>query len=84
MNREAFLEILEKALQGHLQAHGKASINELDFDESLIAVGILDSIKFVEFLLELEEKTGIEVDFAAHDALTLASINGLVSIYCKG
>lgn len=84
MTRETFLKILEKALQEHLKAHGKESLNDLSFDESLIAAGIIDSLKFVEFLLTLEAETGIETDFAAHDAQTLTSINGLVSIYCQG
>ncbi len=84
MQRDAFLKILGKLLKTNLKTQRISNLNEVDFDESLIALGIIDSLNFVEFLLKLEAETGQAVDFADYDALTLSSINGLISIYCKG
>ena len=54
-------------------------ISNIDEDKSLIESGIVDSMTFVNLLLEIEDSLNIEIDFEKVDLASIVSIDGLVS-----
>lgn len=53
------------------------NISAVDEEKSLIEAGIIDSVTFVNILLEIEESLNIEIDFEKVDLASIVSINGL-------
>lgn len=53
------------------------NISAVDEEKSLIEAGIIDSMTFVNILLEIEESLNIEIDFEKVDLASIVSINGL-------
>lgn len=60
-------------------ASNNIDISNIDEDKSLIESGIVDSMTFVNILLEIEESLNIEIDFEKVDLASIVSIDGLVS-----
>lgn len=52
-------------------------ISTVDENKSLIESGIVDSMTYVNILLELEESLNIEIDFENVDLSSIVSIKGL-------
>lgn len=52
-------------------------ISNIDENKSLIESGIIDSMTYVNILLELEESLNIEIDFENVDLSSIVSIKGL-------
>ncbi len=52
-------------------------ISTVDENTSLIESGIVDSMTYVNILLELEESLNIEIDFEKVDLSSIVSIKGL-------
>lgn len=52
-------------------------ISTVDENTSLIESGIVDSMTYVNILLELEESLNIEIDFENVDLSSIVSIKGL-------
>lgn len=55
------------------------SENDVDYDQSLLSQGILDSMSFLEFTVELESQFDVEFDFSEYDPSEFTSINNIVS-----
>ena len=53
--------------------------DKIDRDISVITSGIMDSLAFVNMLLEIEDKFGIEIDFANVELGNIATINGIIN-----
>lgn len=69
-------ELLRKKLTGY------RTYEDIPDTESLITLGIVDSIGMLEFLLDMENTTGITVDYAANDVVNLVTIKGLNRLFC--
>lgn len=52
-------------------------ISNIDENKSLIESGIIDSMTYVNILLEIEDSLNIEIDFENVDLASIVSINGL-------
>lgn len=52
-------------------------ISNIDENKSLIESGIIDSMTYVNILLEIEDSLNIEIDFENVDLTSIVSINGL-------
>ncbi|MDE7168901.1 MAG: acyl carrier protein [Mucispirillum sp.] len=51
----------------------------IDKDADFITSGIMDSMAFVNMLLEIENELGIEIDFANMDMGKIGSLNALAA-----
>lgn len=51
--------------------------NSIDEKKSLIEAGLVDSMTFVNILLEIEDQLNIEIDFEQVDLASIVSIKGL-------
>lgn len=56
-------------------------IDSVDHDESLIELGILDSLAYVNLVLELEAETNASVSLADIDPFEHTSVNGLITFF---
>lgn len=56
-------------------------IDSVDHDESLIELGILDSLAYVNLVLELEAETNASVSLADIDPFEHTSVNGLIAFF---
>ena len=52
-------------------------ISNIDENKSLIESGIIDSMTYVNILLEIEDSLNIEIDFENIDLASIVSIKGL-------
>lgn len=59
--------------------NNNVDINSIDNNTMLVSAGILDSITFVNILLEIEEYFNIEIDFEDEDFNNLTTIEGLTN-----
>lgn len=66
-------------LQPKLDALGLA-VDDVDAEESLLSQGVLDSMSFLEFMMELEEAFDKELDFSELDPSEFTSINNLAKL----
>lgn len=59
----------------------KNDVNMQDIDDNtmLVSNGILDSIAFVNIILEIEDYFNIEIDFGDEDFNNLTTIQGLTN-----
>lgn len=69
------LEILEPKLELF-----NISLDEVAVDESLLELGILDSMSFLDFIVSLEEKFQIEIDFSDMEPSDFSTIQQLSKI----
>jgi acyl carrier protein len=53
---------------------------EIDSKESIITQGILDSISFLEYIVDIESAFNIEFDFSELDPSEFTSIDNLVKL----
>ncbi|MGO3182948.1 MAG: acyl carrier protein [Aequorivita sp.] len=53
---------------------------EVNLEESLLSQGVMDSISFLEFLVELEDVFSIEFDFSELDPTEFTSVKGLIGL----
>ncbi len=53
--------------------------DKINGDSSVITSGIIDSMAFVNVLLEIEDEFGIEIDFANTELNGIATLNGLAA-----
>jgi len=60
------------------------SVNDLDVTESLLNQGILDSMSFLEFTLDIESAFNIELDLSELDPSEFTSINNIVKLIENG
>ncbi|WP_020572603.1 phosphopantetheine-binding protein [Parafrankia discariae] len=56
------------------------STEAIDWDRDLVEAGVLDSLTMVEFLLLLEEITGVPVDLNTTDREHLQTLNGISAL----
>lgn len=56
------------------------SESELDYNESLLSQGILDSMSFLEFTMELESNFDVEFDFSESDPSEFTSIENIIKL----
>ncbi len=54
-------------------------LSNIDENQSLIETGVMDSMAFVNILLELEDQLNIEIDFENVQIDKITSINGLLT-----
>jgi acyl carrier protein len=66
-------------LQPKLEELG-LSINDIDIKESLLNQGILDSMSFLEFMVEIESTFNTEFDFSELDPSEFTSIDNLIKL----
>lgn len=59
--------------------NNNVDINSIDNNTMLVSAGILDSITFVNILLEIEECFNIEIDFEDEDFNNLTTLEGLTN-----
>jgi len=56
------------------------SLDEVKVDDSLLELGILDSMSFIDFIVSLEEKFEIELDFSDMEPSEFSTILQLSKI----
>ena len=56
------------------------SISDIDTKDSLLNQGILDSMSFLEFTVDIESTFNIEFDFSELDPSEFTSIDSLVAL----
>lgn len=56
------------------------STEAIDWDRDLVEAGVLDSLTMVEFLLLLEEITGVPIDLNTTDREHLQTLNGISAL----
>jgi acyl carrier protein len=66
-------------LKPNMEQHNLSTAN-LDLDKSLLEQGVIDSISFLEFIVELESVFDIEIDFSELDPNEFTSIKSLVKL----
>lgn len=67
---------MHEALDPAFEKHGM-KIDDFSGSDSLIVAGIIDSMTFINILLDLESKLGISFDFNGADFAEIVSLNGL-------
>lgn len=72
-------EKILKELEPRLQELEVAQ-DEVQLDESLLEQGILDSISFLEFMVQLESVFSVEFDFSELDPTEFTSVKGLTGL----
>lgn len=60
------------------------SKEDIDPNLSLLNQGILDSISFLEFIVEVEANLDVELDFSELDPTEFTSIEGLYKLLING
>lgn len=50
------------------------SVSDVDPDQSLLEQGILDSMSFLEFIVDIESTFGVELDFSELDPSEFTSV----------
>jgi len=75
INVNQLIEILEPRLK-------ELGLTRMDIDRktSLLEQGILDSISFLEFMMDIESKFNIELDFSELDPSEFTSIDKILKL----
>ena len=75
INANQLIEILEPRLK-------ELGLTRIDIDNknSLLEQGILDSISFLEFMIEIESQFNIELDFSELDPSEFTSIDKILKL----
>jgi acyl carrier protein len=79
MTKNKLIELLKPKLN----AFG-LSIDDIDTKESLLNQGILDSMSFLEFTVDIESTFNIEFDFSELDPSEFTSIDNIVKLIENG
>jgi len=79
MTKNKIIELLQPKLE-----ELDLSINDVDTKESLLNQGILDSMSFLEFTVDLESTFNIEFDFSELDPSEFTSIDNIVKLIENG
>ncbi len=74
---------LIELLQPKLEELG-LSVSDINSEESLLNQGILDSMSFLEFTVDIESTFNIEFDFSELDPSEFTSIDNLVKLIENG
>jgi len=74
---------LIELLQPKLEELG-LSVSDIDTKDSLLNQGILDSMSFLEFTVDIESTFNIEFDFSELDPSEFTSIDNLVKLIENG
>jgi len=74
---------LIELLQPKLEELG-LSVSDIDTKESLLNQGILDSMSFLEFTIDIESIFNIEFDFSELDPSEFTSIDNLIKLIENG
>ena len=77
-------EELQRAVIQWIQANKRTS-NDVDIspDTELLGAGILDSFSFLDLIMHIESKTGLQVDLADADPAEFAVVRGLCNLALK-
>lgn len=75
------LNVVLETVQKMNQMGNDFDLEAVDKDVSLIEHGILDSLGFVNLVLELEARTSASVSLADIDPFEHTSINGLTAFF---
>lgn len=70
---------LIELLQPKLEELG-LSVSDIDTNKSLLNQGILDSMSFLEFTVDIESTFNIEFDFSELDPSEFTSIDNLIAL----
>ncbi len=79
MNEQEIREVIFDILNRRM-ASSEMTAETLNEQTSLIDLGIIDSFGFLELTSELEEKTGILMDFSDADPDEFTSVSGLLKL----
>jgi acyl carrier protein len=74
---------LIELLQPKLEELG-LSVGDINTKESLLNQGILDSMSFLEFIVDIESTFNIELDFSELDPSEFTSIDNLIKLIENG
>jgi acyl carrier protein len=74
---------LIELLQPKLEELG-LSVGDINTKESLVNQGILDSMSFLEFIVDIESTFNIELDFSELDPSEFTSIDNLIKLIENG
>jgi acyl carrier protein len=83
MKLEDFHEMVVSHLVNEIPQYADR-LKSLKASDDLLASGALDSHRFVELCLFIEEKAGAPIDIAEADPEQLSTIEGLYSIVTQG
>ena len=73
--------ILDKISQSLKQQGSELTVEDIDSEVSLLELGVLDSLAFVDLVFELEGKASKPVPIADIDPFEHTSINGLTLFF---
>jgi acyl carrier protein len=77
--RKAVLSIVIGAVEESMARQGLGS-RIIDEDTNLLDEGIVDSLQFLELIVLLEERTGVELDLIDTDPRLFTTVGGLVGL----
>jgi acyl carrier protein len=77
-------EQLQQAVIEWIQANKRTSNDvEISPDTELLGTGILDSFSFLDLIMHIESKTGVQIDLADADPSEFALVRGLCNLALK-
>ncbi len=82
MSPEEIEVVARELLAPHARRRGRRT-EDIGEHEDLFAGGLLDSGDFIGFLMQLEERVGITVDFAAISPQELSTIASIVTLLAR-
>jgi aryl carrier-like protein len=74
--RQAVIEFLRRTNPGR-------DVGDLAEDSNLMELGLLDSLRFMDLVLTLEQVSGRQVDFLEIDPLRLLTLHGLYDAFAS-
>lgn len=79
--KEIRKEIMSRLEDRSIRLGIRKKVLQSDFD--LIRSGLLDSMKFIQFVVELEKDFNVQIDFDKEDPRTFTSLSGLSELIHK-
>ena len=80
MTQEQLLQLLIDWIKSNKRTSNHADISP---DTELLESGILDSFAFLDLILDVESKTGLQIDLADADPGEFAIVRGLSNLALK-
>jgi len=80
MTQEQLLQVLIEWIKSNKRTSNHAEISP---DTELLESGILDSFAFLDLILHVEGKTGLQIDLADADPREFAIVRGLSNLALK-
>jgi acyl carrier protein len=78
-------EKLQQLVIEWIKANKRISNNiEISDDTELLGTGILDSFGFLDLIMHIESKAGLQIDLADADPSEFAVVRGLCNLALKG